>query len=206
MYADDHHQRVVLNQRFLSSTSVPTNNWVGGVMDWSASPQNTNTALIANSVLYPYCRNLATYRCPRDQSISAAGPRVRSYSMNSYVGGDDSAEPGEWKQFGRLTDFSKPSEIFVFVEEHPDSIDDGRFDSDPATPRTWLDLPGGNHGAISGFSFADGHAESYRWKNPSTRQPVVPRGPKPHITVPSGETGEDLTWLLYHATVKARTN
>ena len=95
--------------------------------------------------------------------------RVRSYSMNAMVGdagalsqtGTNVNNPS-YKQFFRLTDIPKPSSIFVFLDEHPDSINDAGFFNPNQT--SWIDQPANYHNAAAGFSFADGHAEIHKWK------------------------------------------
>ena len=116
-------------------------NWVNNIMDWELSPDNTNTAF-ATKGNFSTCANHSApiYHCPADRALSdiqkQAGwaSRVRSYSMNAMVGnaGDNSRwgtnlfNP-EYKQFMKATEIDHPTEIFVFVDEHPDSINDGYF-------------------------------------------------------------------------------
>lgn len=197
MYADDNNGKLLNNHPFAGTLATPANNWVGGVMDWSANPQNTNVDFIRTGQLWMYIKNVAVYHCPNDKSVSAVGPRLRSYSMNGFVGdsGNGPVASG-WKQFLKMSDFSNPAGTFVFVDEHPNSINDGCFVNDPANTNAWTDLPASHHyGGGGGFSFADGHAEIHRWVNRSTKQPVVPNRPKPYVTVPPAER-DDITWVL----------
>lgn len=71
--------------------------------------------------------------------------------MNAMVGNAGELSNGGYNennphyvQFFRLTDIPLPSEIFVFVEEHPDSINDGYFLNKFYT-RHWIDLPASEH-------------------------------------------------------------
>jgi prepilin-type processing-associated H-X9-DG protein len=76
---------------------------------------------------------------------------------------------GRWMVFGRDIDCPNPSQIFVFTDEHPASINDGGFghripDSLAQTSqRGWIDFPAAFHGGSGALSFLDGHAEVHRW-------------------------------------------
>jgi prepilin-type processing-associated H-X9-DG protein len=68
-----------------------------------------------------------------------------------------------------------PANVFVSVDEHPDSINDAVFHVVPGmTPGqyVWRDLPASYHNGACGFSFADGHSEIKKWKDSRTLQPV----------------------------------
>ncbi len=73
-----------------------------------------------------------------------------------------------------------PSQLFVFIDEHEKSIDDGfwemSFVNGPGD-RTWLALPADRHRHGCNLSFADGHVEPWRWRAPkkfaSYGQPVA---------------------------------
>ena len=203
MYATDYNDRLVRNQAYAGMPIAPTNNWVYGMMDWSANPDNTNANVFvdpAKSLFGGYNKNPAAYHCPADDSVSAAGPRVRSYSMNGFMGdtGRGPALSG-WRQYLKTSDLKAPAQKFVIGDEHPNSIDDGYFLNDPAGTNTWLDLPTSRHDGAAVFAFADGHAELHRWVDTSTRQPVVPKAPKASVPIPPRQF-QDFTWLQQRAT------
>jgi prepilin-type processing-associated H-X9-DG protein len=59
-----------------------------------------------------------------------------------------------------------PASVFVFLDEHADSIDDGVFLVNPGYPpnqEQWRNLPASYHNGAGSFSFADGHGEIHRW-------------------------------------------
>lgn len=164
-------------------------NWADGILDWELSPDNTNSQGLVRGGIGPYLgRTAAAYQCPADRVLSAlqreAGwtRRVRSYSMNAMMGNAGPASvsgmnvnnPG-YRQFFRASHIPSPSRMFVLVDEHPDSLNDGYF-LNRADARKWIDLPASYHGNAASFSFADGHAESHRWTVRSTRQPARPDG------------------------------
>ena len=60
-----------------------------------------------------------------------------------------------------------PAQAFVFLDEHENSIDDGHFGFAPAGDQ-WMNLPARWHNAGCDFSFADGHVETFKWRDPRT--------------------------------------
>lgn len=217
LYADDHADRLAYNMggdANRTSVAPRTNlNWVNNIMSWSLDSDNTNITTITDSALGAYtARQYRVYRCPSDNVLSAvqrqAGwtARVRSYSMNAMVGdaGELSASgrnvnnPG-YVQYFKLATIPKPSRIFVFLDEHPDSINDGYFlnrasyDSD----NEWTDLPASYHDGAASFAFADGHTQLQRWQHRLTKQPAVPQGADLPLSVPAAEVS-DLSWVLDH--------
>ena len=59
-----------------------------------------------------------------------------------------------------------PSKVFVFIDENEDSIDDAQFLTWPNPDDRWVNLPAGRHDRSGILSFADGHAEQWKWKWP----------------------------------------
>ena len=167
-YATDYNDRFVYNK---PTYATDTNNWCGEVMSWSADPQNTNVLLLKNALLGPYvAKNVGIFKCPADLVPCPLGPRVRSYSMNAFVGTqNDVGTPinAAWHQFLKAGDMQVPAMIYVFLDEHPDSINDGWFvfcsAADPSETSQWSDLPASYHNGACGFSFADGHSEIRKW-------------------------------------------
>jgi len=56
--------------------------------------------------------------------------------------------------------------MFVFVDENEYSVDDGDFATAVVGgphAGTWWNLPGSRHGNGTTWSFADGHAEVWKW-------------------------------------------
>ncbi len=129
------------------------------------------------------------YKCPADKIPTIIGPRVRSYSMNGFVGGTV-----EWTTMGytsyrtflKDSDFATPgpAKTFVFIDEHPDSINDELLSmqmpavaSWPAAA-AWSDVPASQHNGACGISFADGHVEIHQWRDANTKRPVFRVGPR----------------------------
>ena len=203
MYASDNNDRLVMNTGVFGTS---TNNWVGDVMSWDPDRQNTNTDLIKNAMLGNYvARNLGIFKCPADQVPCPLGPRVRSISMNAFVGPQDARGTpinASWQQFLKLTSFRTPSMIFVFLDEHPDSINDGWYifcnNADPSERNAWSDLPASYHNGACGFAFADGHAEIKKWMVSTTKRPV--KKSADDFPIQAGSDKRDITWVSERST------
>jgi prepilin-type processing-associated H-X9-DG protein/prepilin-type N-terminal cleavage/methylation domain-containing protein len=210
MYADEHSQRLAYN---LAGAAARTNlNWAAGVLDWELTSDNTNLACLSEAALGPYvARATASYRCPSDFALSAlqsaAGwtGRARSYSMNASVGdagelsssGVNTNNPG-YAQFFTLTSIPAPARIFLFLDEHPDSVSDGYFVNRSSYPE-WIRLPASWHNGGAAFSYADGHAETYIWKCASTKPPPLPDAAGLPIDV--SDDPRDFNWVIAHMSV-----
>jgi prepilin-type N-terminal cleavage/methylation domain-containing protein/prepilin-type processing-associated H-X9-DG protein len=225
LYSDDHNGRLPYNlggTNGARSPALKTNaNWVNNNLTWDSAfekdTDNTNTAGLTEASLGPYVNRSANiYRCPADNVLSRVqrqagwSHRVRSYSMNAMVGdagdltitGSNLNNPG-YSQFFRITDIPRPADIFVFVEEHPDSINDGYF-LNKFYVNQWIDLPASDHNGAAPFAFADGHAQLRRWQNSSTIQPARPGGVAEFpLRLSAGDTA-DLVWVMDHTSRKPK--
>ncbi len=210
MYADDHAQKLAYNLAGAAARSKV--NWAAGVLNWELSKDNTNVTDLTEAALGPYVAKVSTiYRCPSDSVVSslqrAAGwqSRTRSYSMNASVGdagelsssGVNTNNPG-YLQFFKLTSIPAPARIFVFLDEHPDSIKDGYFVNRSYYPE-WIRLPASWHNGGAAFSFADGHSETYLWKCASTKPPSAPDAAGLPIDV--SDDPRDFNWVIAHMSV-----
>ena len=197
---DDETKDLVAQGRYL--------NWVNDVMSWELDPDNTNTVLITSGGLGPYTSgSVSLYRCSSDFVLSEVqkkagwNARLRSLSMNAMVGnagefsssGFNTNNPG-YRQFFKSSQVPDPSRIFVFIEEHPDSVDDGYFLNKPET-MAWLDLPASYHDGGASLAFADGHVEIHKWLFGSTKPPARPDVIQSPFPVPPSERA-DFDWLM----------
>ncbi|HEV8543210.1 MAG TPA: type II secretion system protein [Verrucomicrobiae bacterium] len=205
MYAGDNDDRLSPNPSDQTGRGPA---WARGVLDWSLRSDNTNTATLtdANAVLFPFARSMAIYRCPADRFINPVQKkagwerRVRSMSMRANLGAlanDPWVDPKyQIRKLGQIIS-PTPTETWVFIDEHPDSLNDGFFAFDALNPSpSWIDLPASFHNGAGGFSYADGHSEIKKWLRPFTRQPVLfNRGQdRWGMVIPQSERG-DFEWL-----------
>jgi prepilin-type N-terminal cleavage/methylation domain-containing protein len=203
LYADDHEDRFV-NNHGIDETRLTRQNWVNNVLDWGSSPDNTNLLLLTEAKLGSYAAKTATiFKCPADRSVAESGPRNRSMSMNSLVGNPgvltNQFNPG-YRQFFKSSDLVNPAHTFVFLDEHPDTINDGFFMNRLET-YSWGNLPATYHNGATCFSFADGHLEVHRWVVPSTTRPAQ-QGGVGGALVASPPT--DFEWLKERTSVPAQ--
>jgi prepilin-type N-terminal cleavage/methylation domain-containing protein/prepilin-type processing-associated H-X9-DG protein len=188
----------VLTGQGLQGTSHTGNLWAWAWSKMDFTPGNVwdvdPAADIEQRVMYKYCPNTGIQKCPSDTSTdmsnNVAMPRIRSYSMNWYLGGfgEDTADPSDAPGASYFTFYSKfsdlaslgtspgPASTFVFIEERSDCINWGNFEMDmqgfpfpgqPAEPSTylwWEDMPAAYHNSGGAIAYADGHSEIHPWK------------------------------------------
>lgn len=197
LYASDHSDLIVPNWGNADAGKDPTcPSWVAGWMDYSSSSHNTNRAYLISpgsgdrptgGLLGPYAREPRLFRCPADRSWVEIGGvrhlRVRSVSMNLYAGANwmgPLAQQGVdagYFIYRKLGDYQRlpPSEAWILLDEHEDSINGGGFVVDVirrgGAAQVW-DIPASYHHNAAGISFADGHAEVHSWKDSRTSRPV----------------------------------
>ncbi len=152
----------------------------GGSWCTNNARYDSDPAGIQNGLLFPYNRSLGIYRCPADLSRleTADGtkltlPRLRSYNMSQSCNG--------WPEFAptlnnliptykKLSTIRNPpiAQFLVFLDVHEDSIFDSLFGIPTlqfwGDARMWWDIPANRHQTGGSFSFADGHAERWRWQ------------------------------------------
>jgi prepilin-type processing-associated H-X9-DG protein/prepilin-type N-terminal cleavage/methylation domain-containing protein len=201
LYADD-NDNLLVNNHGKPETIARRQTWANNVEDWTNNDDNTNLIYLTDSKLGPYVnRSAAVYKCPSDKALAANGPRSRSMSMNAMVG-----DPGEltnrfnpdYVQFFKSSEIPAPSDIFVFLDEHPDTINDGFF-VNRLNDYNWGNLPASYHNRAANLCFADGHVISHRWQVPSTFRPAVQGGVGG--TFPANPT-TDFDWLKQRTSVK----
>lgn len=153
---------------------MPPNTWnhlggnaAGGTPDsWvvgNAADPNTNN--IFNGAIFPYTKSAGIYHCPADRSLAYAGGklRLRSYAMCNYIGGYDILDASR-RYTTKTTQISTTSRVFVFIDEHDKSIDDGTLAMRSPPENNWLNLPSSRHSRGVVLSFMDGHVERWKWK------------------------------------------
>jgi len=205
LYADDHEQKLVPNApNFLPNE--PT--WLAGVLNWQtgqpagANTDESNLTDERKAKLAPYSnRAVGIYKCPSDRFEGQSGPRIRSISMNFALGGDRPANawPNDPNYFvaRKVSDLTRPgpSQTIVFLDEHPDSINDAAYyvaqRSGNQFWQQWIDMPASLHNGAGAFAFADGHAEPKKW----TSDTVVPVK-KAAWSARSAANSPDYQWMV----------
>jgi Tfp pilus assembly major pilin PilA len=169
MYCTDNNGKLAQNYPLAESGG---NCWVLG--DMEVSGDATNTAIIRQGKLFPYANQVALYRCPADPSHANGIPRVRSYSMNGWIGSrymESYPRNSGFRTFVRDSELSAavPSMLWVIADEHEVSIDDAWFLVTMDDSRPFASFPATRHEHSYGLNFADGHAESFKLRDPKTQ-------------------------------------
>jgi len=198
----------------------------GGFMDFAANnPVNYDiTVNLTKSPLWKYCGESAgIWKCPADRFTVRKGaaqvPRVRSVPVNCFMGGEDGsaafagllAGNAKFQTYKKLTSILTPDNLYVFLDENEDSINNGWFGVDmagiacggiAASPNQYafLDFPAYYHNNAAGFSFADGHSEIQKWEDGRTMPPVRDVTLVNFNGTPSAGN-QDIVWLGTHASV-----
>ncbi|MBE7503521.1 MAG: type II secretion system protein [Verrucomicrobiales bacterium] len=156
------------------------------------------------AVLGPYTTAPGIYQCPGDwttvirpgvgrvrriRSIAASQavgtwqdgrtPTLGYWLDSGMVGGSTTNPGGKWRVYAKDADVIRPSPsmLWVFIDEHPASINDGgfgfRMPNNLADTRTqgWVDYPAGFHNNAGALAFMDGHAEIHRWIETTSKGP-----------------------------------
>ena len=185
----------------------PNRPWAQGWLTWDGRTDNTNLSLLLNeqySSLAKYFGNQKNvYLCPADNFLSNVQRpyrwtgRARSVSGNVYCGGtQQQIEGGPFDAAYSITPKAsmvlKPAMNWMFLDEHPDSINDVGF----FAPKLWqwIDLPSNAHNGACGVAFADGHSEIHKWIASVKPRKVEYREFRPE-QIPVAPNDKDLLWL-----------
>ena len=84
-----------------------------------------------------------------------------------------------WRTFRKMGDIvdPSPSQLYVMLDEHPDSINAGGFanqmvEAHEVARARIIDFPASYHNGAAGISFADGHAE---WVSSKGKEYLIAR-------------------------------
>jgi len=189
MYADDNDDRIVNGEASGSgngTATVPTSGlhkgelwWVGGdcasgYMAGDKLPQEMQLRAIRAGALYPYCKSVKLYRCPtgvrgenRTYSITDAMNGLTS-GRGPVTSGNAGARNGRtvlWVKKRMEITVPGPAQRIVFLDE-------GRITPDSYATHydveQWWDPPFVRHGDGTNVSFADGHADYWKYKGMKT--------------------------------------
>jgi prepilin-type N-terminal cleavage/methylation domain-containing protein/prepilin-type processing-associated H-X9-DG protein len=213
MYADDNRDNLVPNHD--GSGTTYANSWVPGWLNFEVNhADNTNRNYLLLSKISPYTKNPGIYKCPADiyncRMYGTLAPRVRSVGMNGFIEGGaypdhkagDSHWFSGWWAYNKMSDIINPvpSKLWVFVDEHPDSINDGWTITSVTDPNNWTDLPASYHCGAAGFCFADGHAEIKHWQEKST----IVRVTQQQFNGFPAPNSRDIQWMIERSSAKSR--
>ena len=204
MYPDDY------GDLLLAANGVPAGqnrvSWCTGSLDfdgYNKSNYDVNEDL-ARSPLMTYIgkSSYALWKCPADLAntfkAGVRSPRVRSNSMSQVFENGSWLPSTSYRVYAKGGQIASPVKTFVFVDEQPDSINDGGFAVQMANPgdatAQIIDFPASYHNGACGFSFADGHSEIHKWRG-SRIKPLPQYNNVLNLNVPAGDSVEDVIWM-----------
>ena len=191
--------------------------WVPGGLNFNGGNRdNTDKGLLVDpkrgALLGKYLQNAEVFKCPADKSFVTvarkAVPRVRSISMSQSFGRNPSegGGAGQWLPYASFRTYKKegdmgvpgPSNLFVFLDEHPNSINDAAFavkcDARDGGARI-IDFPASFHNGACGFAFGDGHAEIKKWLDKRTKVPASFDGKRGMQLNVASANNPDVAWM-----------
>jgi len=218
LYAGDNSERVALNGHDTLPAGTNKLLWVLGDNHFYM-PAFTDERFLVHpgyAAFGSYLRASAIYRCPADQSTVASGgvrtfgtlakvPKIRSYSMNSYLGwnGAPLELTSGYLIVNRLPQLTRlgPAKAFLFQDVMPENLCFPAFIVRmPGGGESFFHLPSSQHNRSGVVSFCDGHVESHRWVDSRTRPQVSTDGIVAHSS--SAPNSPDLAWIRERTTVK----
>lgn len=153
MYADDNNNKLVVGNTHQGMDYC----WV--YWERSLSEEDKMRGL-ENGYLFPYCPNKKLYKCP-----TGIRSEVVTYAIVDNMNGHDEIEGAIPPPLKNRMQIRNPSMQIVFLDE-------GRLSPSSWTvyyyQERWWDQITARHGDGTNFSFADGHSEYWKWKDPRT--------------------------------------
>jgi prepilin-type N-terminal cleavage/methylation domain-containing protein/prepilin-type processing-associated H-X9-DG protein len=213
MYAADNQDVIPPNGEEYEQPILPTDprinpggDWVQWCPGWMQDLRATNILFLEVGLIFPYVKSTGPYHCPADQSVykqgnMIAGARVRSMSMNCWLnplavyGNEDKTKGVQvFRKMSQLVQ-PGPSMTFFFIDENPNTINDGFIVFDITHSDWWIDTPASYHGRAGGLSFCDGHAEIRKWTD-GTLLNATQSG------YASDPNSRDWAWMAARATIQ----
>lgn len=167
LYTGDHLGTLPVN-----TASLTSGVWRSAHASWtgpSNARDDADDTHLRQGSLMPYLGSTgpALFRCPADRSRSegSRSRRSRSYALNGNLAGRTNERQSViWVDHA----IPNPSSLMTFIDEHPESIDDGHFLVWAEPDERWVNLPADRHGGLGIWALADGHAEQIRWRHPKS--------------------------------------
>ena len=190
LYSGDQDDRLVPNDNLGGGLADVNRTWAAG---WMQQPGGTHQAACPNCDIDPayfmtallgrYAGNAGIFQCPSDKTpYPGSGrtvPYIRSVTMNIFMNRIAGAlNSSGYTVYSRHATMGKPSDLFGFIHESPQTIEDCIFRLDlgtkgAATP-SWTGALGTTpntaalHSGSTTIGFADGHVESHKWNKLGT--------------------------------------
>ncbi len=163
LYADDNDQKIV-NSCTVENTEGHTDSlepcWMYFHNDWTDVERRTKG--IQDGAMWQYVKSRKIYKCP-----TGIRGEVNTYAIADAMNGAESPMRPFVQELmiKKKTQIRRPGERIVYVDEGKTSVQSWTIHY---TQESWWDAPPVRHGAGTNFSFADGHAEYWKWEDPRT--------------------------------------
>lgn len=139
----------------------------GGAMPVQRAMTAVETAL-RQGPLFKYVSAIGSYHCPGDLRTKRKPGNGWAFDSYSKADGMGTGGWGGIKAFKKIAQVPEAANSMLFIEESdPRGFNAGTWVIDVAPPG-WVDPFAIFHGAVSDFSFLDGHAESHKWVDART--------------------------------------
>jgi prepilin-type N-terminal cleavage/methylation domain-containing protein len=206
LYCSDNNDFLASNNAF-DPARFTNALWVYGALYDVVENSNYSFILDPKYALFAnYIKTEKVYLCPTDRDKvyygGASFPRLRSYSMNCYVGangGLDNRLDTGFRQFKKHSSMvaAMPAGTFVFMDVNPDSICWPYFGV-YMREDSFFNFPNSSHSRGGVVTFGDGHAEYHRWRDDRTIK-AFSNDYHRHRDTSSGN--QDLAWIRQRTTV-----
>jgi len=170
MYIDDNDGNLPPNQvAGAMGEASSADSWITGNARADFLPTS-----VQKGVLYKYNQSLGIYHCPADRSTVDRFPKIirfRSVSMSTGMNHENPMFFRTITKYAHITD-PPPVNASVFLDEDEWSIQNGAIGIEPIHANAFIhwNLVASRHNYGGTLSFADGHAEVWRWKDKWIRE------------------------------------
>ena len=209
LYSHDYNDVVVASLDVADGFKRPV--WIQGNLDFTSS-SSSNKTLISNGPLFKYVNTYSIFKCPSDRAAQGTlpgkkgTPRIRSISMSQVFDFGGWLPADKYRTYAKESGIVNSSKTWVFIEEHPDSINDAAFAVQMIEPGAAkgniIDMPANFHNGACGFSFSDGHAEIHRWVGSLIKNAPVKYDGSIALNVDAKDSLVDGKWMSENTTVK----
>jgi len=180
LYHDDFDGRLVRNANTGGILGAGNNTNLTWCPGWMKLPTNDGSAtddrFFMHGLLGRYAGAAKLFKCPADKYVESGRTATypRSMSMNNWMNYTAPIpNPNSVASvYARSTNLGKPSNLYVFMHEDPNTIEDCVFRQDmypsgDARNNTFApgNTPAALHSGATSMGFADGHVEAKRWDN-----------------------------------------
>ena len=190
LYSGDQDDRLVLNNDLGGGLGDANQTWAAGWMQQPGGAHRASCpncdidpAYFMNGLLGRYAVTAGIFQCPSDKTPYLGSgrtvPYIRSVTMNIFMNRTAGAvnSPG-YPLYTRQSSLGRPTDLFVFIHESPQTIEDCIFRLDLGTAgtgapnpswraaqNTFENPPAALHAGSTTIGFADGHVESHKWNS-----------------------------------------